>query len=372
MKRSLLLGSIAALLLTGCGASDTIRIGYLGPLTGDLASGGSDMLNATRLAVDEVNAAGGINGKQVELIAEDGRCNAGDAASATQKLVNIDKVVAIIGGFCSSESLAAAPIAAAGKVPVIASISSSPKLTGFSPYFFRNYPSDSLKGVAYGKYFAKAGFKKIAIISENTDFCQGIRSALKDNLPEGSTVVFDEVVDPGTKDFRTLFTRLKAMDVDLLFSNGQTDTVNAEIVKQLRALGLTQEILGADSMDSDNIIRLIGSAAEGTKSLSIPSLNESDPASAAFVKDFQDRFGTFKFNSFASALDYDATKLILKTIGEAGTGESLRDALSAVQEYKGVAGTFRFDKNNDVIGIPFGMKVFKGGKIVLQEVVPVN
>jgi branched-chain amino acid transport system substrate-binding protein len=125
-------------------------------------------------------------------------------------------------------------------------------------------------------------------------------------------------------------------------------------------------------MDSTNIIQLIGAAAEGTKTLSMPSFSESDPVGAAFMKTFQDRFGAFKFNSFASALDYDATKLILKTIAEAGTGEKLRDALSAMKEYKGIGGTFHFDKNNDVIGIPFGMKVFKGGKIVLQEVIPVN
>lgn len=372
MKRSILLGSILALLLTGCGGPKTVRIGLLAPLTGDVASAGSDLLNSTRMAVDEVNAAGGIRGMQVELIAEDSRCNAGDAASAAQKLVNVDKVQTIIGGFCSSESLAAAPIAAAAKVVILSAASTSSKLTGFSPYFFRNNPSDALKGVAYGRYFAKAGYKKIAMITENQDFPQGIRGAVKANLPAGATMVFDEVVEPGTKDFRTLMTRLKIADFDLFFVNGQTDSTDAEMIKQFRAMDMKQPIMGADIMDSVNIIQLIGSASEGAMTLSMPSLDEANPVGAAFTKAFREKFGEFKFNSLYAALTYDATKILLKTLADVGPGDAQRAALLAMPAYQGVGGTFRFDANGDVIGMPFGMKIFRGGKIEMLEVVPVN
>src|SRR3989338_6431973 len=131
MKRSLTPLPLATLALTACqsGGSGPIKIGFIGPLTGDIAGIGADMLNGVQVAVDEVNADGGINGRQIELIAEDGRCNGADAASAAQKLVNVDNVFAIVGAGCSSETLAAAPIVNDGKVVMISPVSSSPEVS---------------------------------------------------------------------------------------------------------------------------------------------------------------------------------------------------------------------------------------------------
>ncbi|MDO8648571.1 MAG: ABC transporter substrate-binding protein [Candidatus Peregrinibacteria bacterium] len=374
MKRTLALGSLLALALTACQPSqeDPIKIGYLGPLTGDFASAGADTVNAAKMAVEEVNAAGGVNGRMVILIAEDARCTGSDAANAAQKLVTVDKVVGIIGGVCSSETLAAGAIADPAKVVEISPTSSSPEITAAGDFIFRNYPSDALKGIALGKFLQNAKFTKLAVISENTDFCQGIRSSVKDNLPEGTTVVFDEVVDAGTKDYRTLMTRLKNLDFDVFLANGQSDATVAEMAKQMRELGMTQQIVGTDTADSVTLLTLAPDAVEGLKPLSVPSLSE-EGTGKQFADQFRAKHGEPQFGMFFAALSYDATKLLLETIGKVGTdGEKIRDALYAHEGYEGVAGKFSFDGNGDVEGIPFAMKEFKGGKLVQSELIPLE
>ncbi len=372
MKKTLALASLLTLALTACGGPKTVRIGYIGPLTGDAVSYGVDTLNGVRNAVDEVNAAGGIDGRQVELIAEDSKCNGADSASAVQKLVNVDKVVGIIGGQCSSETLAAAPIAEAGKVVMISPISSNPDITTVGDYIFRVYPSDALKGKALAAFFTKSGFTKVAMISENTDFCQGVRSSVKKDLPAGVELVFDENVDPGTKDYRTLMTRLKNINFDVIIPNGQSDATVAEMVKQMRALGMTQQIVGTDVADSVTLGVVAKEAVEGLKVLSVPSLGEENPAAAAFATKFRQQYGEPKQTMFFAALAYDATNVMLKKIGEAGTGEKLKQALYDLKEYQGIAGTFHFDSNGDVVGIPFAMKQFKDGKLMQSEIVPIQ
>ncbi len=372
MKKALSLLSLI-FALSACGAkTETIRIGYIGPLTGDAVSYGVDTLNGAKIAVDEVNAAGGVNGVKVELIAEDSKCNGADSASATQKLVNVDKVVAIIGGQCSSETLAAAPIAEAGKVVVISPISSSPDITTAGDYIFRVYPSDALKGKALAAYFLKANFTKVAIISENTDFCQGIRSSVKKDLPPGVKIVFDENVDPGTKDYRTLMTRLKDIDFDVFITNGQSDATVAEMAKQLRALGMKQQMVGTDTADSATLGQIAKEAVEGLKPLSVPMLSEADVAAADFAKTFRDRHGEPKATMFFAALAHDATRVLLQEIGKAGSGEALKDALYAVKDFTGIAGTFHFDANGDVVGIPLAMKEFVNGMLRQSEIIPVE
>ncbi len=370
MKRSLLFLPLFALTLTACGGDKTIRIGYIGPLTGDAVSYGSDTLNGVRIAVDAMNAAGGIHGKNVELIAEDGHCNGADATSAAQKLVNVDKVVAIIGGQCSSETLAIAPVIEAAKVVLISPISSSPDVTKAGDYVFRVYPSDALKGKVFAGYFTKNNVKRVAILSENTDFCQGIRTSVSAGLPSGTSMVFDEQVDPGTKDFRTLMTRLKSTTFDVFIANGQSDAVVAEMAKQMRALGMKQQILGTDTADSATLGEIAKEAVEGLKPLSVPALDESNTEASDFAKMFRERYDEPKATMFFAALAHDAAQVLMQTIGEVGTGEALQKALGQVKDFKGIAGTFSFDENGDVVGIPLAFKVFHDGKLEQSEVVP--
>lgn len=141
---------VLLIVLTGGNGGDRaegpIKLGFIGPLTGDVASIGEPSLVAAQIAVDEINEEGGINGQPIQLISEDGKCTGVAAANAAQKLVNVDKVIAIIGGLCSGETLAIAPIAEAGKVPTISTCASSPEISTAGDYSFRVYPSDNYQG----------------------------------------------------------------------------------------------------------------------------------------------------------------------------------------------------------------------------------
>ncbi len=359
------------MLLAGCASSgaDVIKIGYIGPLTGDAVSYGTDTLNGARMAVDKINAGGGIGGKMVELIAEDSRCSGADAANAVRKLVNVDKVVAIVGGQCSSETLAAAPIVEQAKVVLVSPISSNPDITNAGQFIFRVYPSDGLKGKALGEYFKGAGFTKLAIISENTDFCQGLASAVKADVPEGMEVVFDETVDPGTKDYRTLFTRLKDTEFDVFFANGQSDATVGEMAKQMRELGMTQQIVGSDTADSVNLGKSAPEAVEGLKPLSVPSLTATTGAAGQFASEYRAAYGEAKASLFFGALSFDAVGILAEALGKAKPGDELKDALLTMPPRVGIAGTISFDANGDVKGIPFAMKEFKNGELVQSQLI---
>ncbi|KKW18983.1 MAG: Receptor family ligand-binding protein, partial [Parcubacteria group bacterium GW2011_GWF2_50_9] len=163
---------------------EPIKIGVLVPLTGDGAPYGEPARNVYLLAAEEINAAGGVSGQPLELIIEDSKCNGKDATSAAQKLINIDKVQIILGGFCSSESIAATPVAEAAKVAILSPGSSSPDLTGISPYFFRNYPSDASQGKVLAEAAATRGWKKIAFLQEQTDYALGVYKAFSSRFTE--------------------------------------------------------------------------------------------------------------------------------------------------------------------------------------------
>lgn len=376
MKKLLAISSILAL-LSSCaprtpGDTGPVKLGFIGPLTGDIAGLGADLLSGVRMAVEEANAKGGVAGQPVELVAEDGRCNGADAASAAQKLVNVDKVHAIVGGACSSETLAAAPITEAAKVVLISAVSSSPDVTLAGDYVFRNYPSDALKGPALARSLQQAGYAKLAIISENTDFCQGLRSSVTGALPSGIDLVFDEVVDPGTKDFRSLLTRMKDMDFDVFLANSQTDAGVAAMATQLRELGMTQQIVGTDVADSATLGQIAKEAVEGLKPLSVPGLDEANPTGKAFAESVRAKSGEPQYGMFFVALAYDATNILLAAIEAAGTqGEAMRDAVAAL-EHDGIAASYSFDENGDVRGVPFVMKEFRAGKLVQSELIPLE
>lgn len=374
MHRFAPLAALATLVLTACipaGPKGPIKLGYIGPLTGDAASYGSDTLNAVRMKVEEVNAIGGIKGRQVELIAEDGRCNGADAASAAQKLVNVDRVVAIVGGQCSSETLAAAPIVEAASVVLLSPISSSPAVADAGDFTFRVMPSDAHKAVATARYLEREGFMKPALLSENTDYAMGLRDALVAAFGEDK-IPFNETVDPGTKDFRSLVTRLKDTEFDVFFPNAQSDSVAAAMVQQFREAGFTQKIVSQDVADSANLGKIAPEAVEGMRMVNTSNtLGEGGPAS--FAARFRAKFGPAQSSQSFATLAYDAAGIILETIATAGTeGTAIRDALYALPGYGGAAGALSFDEKGEVEGVGYALKEFRNGEIVELEAIEIE
>ena len=340
--------------------SEVIKLGFIGPLTGEASPYGVDPLNGIQLAIQQRNDAGGINGKQIELVAEDARCTGADAASAAQKLVNIDQVVAILGGQCSGETLAAAPIAEAAQVVMISSISSSPDVSDAGDFIFRNYPSDALKSTAMAGYFAAEELTRVAIISENTDFAQAFRASLKAELGEDA-VVYDELVEPGTKDFRTLITRLQDIEFDVFFPNAQTPAVMAAMMQQLREQGLEQPAVSHDVADTIELIEIAGEAVDGMRAINVPTAG----VGTDFESAFEVAYGTPKASIAFAAHGYDAANVLLDAIEAVGTeGPAIRDYLYDLVYYDGVAGRFSFDESGDVVGIPYVLKEVQNGEWV--------
>jgi len=364
MKRFLALCFLIPFALTACGGgtatTDPIKIGFIGPLTGEVSALGKDILHGAQIKLDEINAAGGMNGRQITLIPEDGRCNATDAASAAQKLIQVDKVVAIHGGECSAETIAAAPIAEAAKVVMLSPSSSNPDVTAAGDFIFRDYPSDALKTKAMAKYFSDKEFTKVAIIAENSDFTVGFRDSLKKDLPEGA-LVFNETVDPGTKDFRTLLTRLKAVDFDVLVDNVNSPANIALLLQQFREQGFEQLVISHDLGDSLEIPKLIGKVADGFQVINVPTL---DPE-GEFGKKFIGKYGEPQANLAWGGYGYDVMGILAQAIGSAGTeGPAIRDYLYGMKSYKGVIAEVSFDKNGDIVGIPYVLREVKDGKFV--------
>lgn len=377
MKKLLLLSTM---LLAACGHSVSpvdpeagpIKIGYIGPLTGDGATYGSDTVNGAQIKVDEINAAGGINGAQIEFIAEDGRCTGSDAASAAQKLINVDKVVAINGGVCSGETLAAAPIAEGAAIPLVSSTSTSPDVTGAGEFVFRVVPSDALAADATAQYLKQEGLNTIAIISENTDFAVALANSLTEKMGE-ENVVFAEIVEPGTKDFRTLVTRLKDIEFDAFVANGQTVAVSAAMLTQLHEQGIKKPTIGNNGIVSPTLGEIAGEAAEGLKVVLPPSKGANEKEFNAFASEFETRFGPAGSSMIYSALSYDVIGVLAEAIEKVGTdGEAIRTYLNDMKNYRGAAGTFSFDENGDVIGIPFDLQEVQNGEFITIKSIPLN
>ena len=341
--------------------ANVVKIGFVGPLTGDAAAYGATAQEGAQLAVSDINAAGGINGKKVEVIFEDGKCTGQDAVSAMQKLVSIDKVKFILGGACSGETLAMGPVAQSTKTLIFSSVSSSPDISKLGDYVFRNHPSDDVGGANLAAA-ANARSKKAAIISEETDYAQGIRKVFSDDYTQaGGQIVDDETFVTGTTDFRSIISKVKASGADAIFVNAQTEAAAVQIATQIRQLGLKTQLYGI-YFTGDQTKK--SPAMDGIIMVDLPSLLQT-PASSRFLSEFNTMFGKGPEYHYFAAATYDALNLLVNGIKSAGYNPSkVSQYLYGIQNYDGVAGTYHFDQNGDVVGISFTLKQLKNGQFV--------
>lgn len=345
---------------------DAITVGFIGPLTGDAVSYGEPISNAIKLAVDEINATGGVKGKMIEVIYEDGKCAAKDAINAAQKLVNVDKVDIIIGGICSGEALAILPITEPAGVLVLSPSASSPDLTGAGEFFFRNNPSDD----SGGKFLANImnEYSKVAIISEETDYAGALRKVFVKNFEAtGGEVVADESFTPKTSDFRSILTKIKATEPEAIVINPQTEIAGGTIAKQIKELEITADIYGSNILSGSKAIEIGGENLEGIVLFDSPGLNPDNPRAAAFLKNYEEKYGDLSIEFYLGAA-YDDVYILAEAIGVVGTDtEMLRKYLNNMRMFKGVIGTYEFDENGDLAGIKHVTKKVENGKVITVE-----
>ncbi|WP_422445011.1 ABC transporter substrate-binding protein [Thermoanaerobacterium sp. DL9XJH110] len=339
---------------------DVIKIGTIGPLTGNVATYGISTKNGVEIAVDEFNKAGGINGKQIKLISEDTRGDQAEAANAATKLIQQDKVMAIVGGVISSETMTAGPIANDAKVVMISSSSTATGIPDIGDYIFRNCLSDDVQATQLAEFAAKdLGLKKFAIMYTNNDYGLSLKNAFEKKAGQLGQVVDIETYNDGESDFRAQLTKIKGFQPDALYIAGYY-TEAAKIAQQAQDQGLKVQILGADGFYSPKLIELGGKAVEGA--IFTAGFFTDDPSESVqnFVKAYKEKFNS-EPDMFA-AQAYDAAKILLTAIKNAGGqgGEALQAEMAKTKDFPGITGNTSFAANGDAVKDIIILKVENG------------
>ena len=246
-------------------AGDTIKIGQYGAFTGKNADFGIAARKGVILAVEEANAAGGVLGKKIELLLEDNQSKLGESATIAKKFVSRDKVVAVLGGNTSSNSLEAAPVYQGAKIPMIAITSTNPRVTEVGNYIFRVCFIDPFQGAALAK-FARDTLKvqRVAVLtSVNNAYSVGLSKVFRERFAAaGGTIAAEQKHSEGDKDFRAQITAAKAAGAEAILHSGNY-TEGALICKQARELGFTGPLFGGDAWEGPDLVAIGGKAVEG-------------------------------------------------------------------------------------------------------------
>jgi len=370
-SRLLLTLAVLALALR---AQDTIKVGEYASLTGKEASFGQQSHKGLTLAIEELNAAGGVLGKKLELITEDNQTKPGESATAVKKLISRDKVVALIGEVASGRSLEAAPIAQAAKIPMIAPAATNPKVTQTGNYIFRVCFIDPFQGTVMAK-FAQTDLKakKVAVLSSVSNaYSVGLAKFFKETFTaNGGIIVSEKNFSEGDKDFRAQLTAVKAAGADAVFVPSYY-TEAALIARQARDLGINVPFFGGDGWVADQLLEIGGEALNGCYYSTHFSPENQDPVVQTFVKKFKARWGANENPDAFAALGYDAAYVLVDAIKRAGSteGPKLRNALAATQNFAGVTGVTNIDGNRDA-SKPAAIIAIKNGKLeFLKTVAP--
>lgn len=341
-----------------------IKIGFIAPLTGDAAVYGEPARNVVQIAVDEINAAGGIDGRQIQMIYEDGKCKGDTAASAAQKLVNVDGVQVIIGGFCSGESLASIPIAAAKKVALISPGSSSPDLTGKSPFFFRDFPSDSSQGTIIAAAAFERGYKNVGFIQEQTDYALGIYKSFSAKFQELGGSIIKEEVPTSAKDFRPQVTKFKGERVDAVFVDMQTPALSQTFLEQYSQIGLNKPLLVNDVIAGNaEFIKKFKNQLEGAIAAEF-GVDIDNPKFQQLIQAYKAKYGSdVPYQSYAQT-EYDAVYIVRDAIASVGyDGEKIAAWGHRLSNWQGASGSVTIGADGDVVG-GHRAEMIRDGKIV--------
>lgn len=344
---------------------DSIRIAFIGPLSGDGVVWGEIEKNTIALAVDEINKNGGINGKKIEVKYEDGKCEGPVALSAAKKLVEVDKIKILLVS-CSQEMLSIAPYANANKVIAFASYASASGITNAGPYIFRNSYTNGDMGrgmaeVAFGKG------KKAAIISEQSAFASDLRDFFVDNYNKlGGEVVSSEGFGQGSRDFRTQILKVIGNRPDILVLNPNGPESGVALLKQLRQLGYKGPLVGNFFGGSSQVQKT--SEAEGMIYVADPTFSESPLKQKVFVA-YKQKYGVEPDLPWPVGARYDAVYILEQAITAVGDDPTaLMNYLHNMpKDFTGIIGTYRFNKNNaDISNVQPSIAVIKNGSSMSQ------
>jgi branched-chain amino acid transport system substrate-binding protein len=337
--------------VTSNDGENTIKIGVYGDLTGQTSSFGQSTKNGIELAVEEINKAGGINGKQIQLVIEDDQGRPEQAKTVVSKLINQDKVVAVLGEVASTNTLAAAPVAQEAKIPMITPSSTNIKITEIGDYISRVCFIDSFQGSTMGKFAALSLKAKTAAIlgDVNSDYSKGLTQFFEEEFTKnGGKIIAKEAYTQNDPDFKGQLTKIRDLKPDVLYVPGYYGQVGI-IAKQARELGMEMPILGGDGWDSPELWKLGGEALKNAYITNHYSADNPAPEIQNFVKNYKAKFNTVP-DSLA-ALAYDSAKILADAIKRAGSTENakLKDAINSTKNFAGVTGNISLDEKRNAI-----------------------
>lgn len=339
-----------ALLPTGALAQEEVVIGHFAPMTGATATFGTSCDNGVRLALDEINAAGGIlGGRKIKVITEDDQSRPDEAITAIQKLIDQHKVVAVLGEVTSTNTLAAASVAQRNRIPMLSPAATNAKVTKAGNYVFRSCFIDPFQGGAMATYATKElKMKRIAILYDiKSDYSTGLREFFTATAKaNGAEIVADESFAAGDVDFKAQLTNIRKVNPDGIYCPGYYNEVGL-ICRQARELGLTIPLMGGDGWDSEQTFEIGREAVNGCYFTNHYSPEEDRPEVKKFVDGYKAKYG--QVPDAMAILGYDAMKVMADAINRAGSTEpaKIRAALAATKDFPGASGTITIDKDRN-------------------------
>jgi len=348
-------------ILFSCNKKNEITIGAILPLTGDAAQWGIPPQKAALLAVEEINANGGINGKKIKLVIEDSQCDPSKGVAGINKLLSINKPIAIVGAVCSSVTLAIAPIAEKNKIVLISPASTNPQITNAGDYIFRVIPSDELRGKVFAEYVYSQSLKNGAILYINNDGGKGNEETFKKYFElNGGKISIDESYMPQAQSVKTQLTKIREVNSEfLMVVSYPNDAVM--VLKDISEIKFNKPLFfQTEALDDPTVLKNAGETAENV--VFITYAEADNGVSKNFKLAYKSKYNTEPELFAAEA--YDAIYLISKAIKE---GIDIKEYLYSIKNYSGASGTLTFDINGDVIK-PLAIKQVKGQTSEILEI----
>lgn len=340
-------------------ASDEIRIGQYGSMTGGEATFGQSTDKGVRLAIDAKNAAGGVKGKKIRLITEDNQGKPEEAAAVVKKLITQDKVIALIGEVASTRSLAAAPIAQTHKIPMISPSSTNPEVTKKGDYIFRVCFIDPFQGAVMARFtHENLKLKKVAILRDmKSDYSLGLAEFFSKKFKElGGSIVAEQSFQTGDSDFKAQLTQIRGSAPDALFIPAYYTEVGL-IARQARQLGIKAVLLGGDGWDSPKLFEIGQQAIEGGYFSNHYAVESTNPATLDFIKRYKEKYN--ETPDGLAAAGYDAAMVLIAALEKSADLQpsSIRDALAATTNFDGATGKITINKDRNADKDAFIVKV---------------
>jgi branched-chain amino acid transport system substrate-binding protein len=363
---------------SGGSTGNTIRIGEYASMTGATATFGQSSHEGIMLAVDEINAAGGVLGKPIEILLEDDRSDQQEAVTAVQNLISRKKVVAVLGEIASKRSLAGGGVCQKEKIPMLSPASTNPAVTQVGDYIFRICFTDDFQGAVCAQFAQKKGWKKVAIFTDvANDYSKGLTKTFKDVYPRaGGQIAVEESYREGDNDFKSQLQKMKSAGVDAVFVPGYYTDVG-KILRQARESGFGVPFFGGDGWDDPQTYLNLGSVADGCYFTNHYSSDDDRAEVRTFIEAYGKKYknpdGSPKIPDAMGICGYDAARVLADAIKRANSTDpkAIRDALAATKDFPGASGKITIDGNRNALK-PIVILELRGGKMHKVDAIAPN